>query len=208
MLNKKEILIITVIALILAFTISLIESLKIFSYTLITVFLIILINILAKKVVSFYFDSEIEIGLWEIKRYGFKAHKYFKKPFPAGAFFPIITTAFSFGYIVWMASLVFEVKSKIYRAAKRHGLYSFSEMTEYHIGVIAAAGILANIGFAIIGYLINFPEFVRLNIYYAAFNMIPISDLDGNKIFFGSKVLWSFLASIVLIALIGCIIII
>lgn len=208
MLNKKEILIITVIALILAFTISLVESLKIFSYILITVFLIIIINTLAKKIMSFYFDSEIEIGLWEIKRYGFKAHKYFKKPFPAGAFFPIITTAFSFGYVTWMASLVFEVKSKIYRAAKRHGFYSFSEMTEYHIGLIAAAGILANLGFAIIGYLINFPEFARFNIYYAAFNMIPISDLDGNKIFFGSKVLWSFLASIVLIALIGSIMII
>ena len=208
MLNKKEVIIIIVISLILAFTISLIESLKIFSYTLFTIFLIIIINTLAKKVMSFYLDSEIEIGLWEIKRYGFKAYKYFKKPFPAGAFLPIITTAFSFGYLVWMASLIFEVKPKIYRAAKRHGLYSFSEITEYHIGLIAAAGILANLGFAIIGYLINFPEFVGLNIYYAAFNMIPISDLDGNKIFFGSKLLWSFLASIVLIALIGSILII
>lgn len=208
MLNKKEVAIIIVISLILAFTISLVESLRMFGYTLLAVFLIIMINTLAKKVIGFYLDSEIEIEFWEIKRYGFKAHRYFKKPFPAGAFLPIITTAFSFGYLTWMASLIFEVKPKIYRAAKRHGHYSFLEMSEFHISLIAAAGILANIGFAIIGYLINFPEFTRWSIYYAAFNMIPISDLDGNKIFFGSKALWSFLASIVLIALIGSILII
>lgn len=201
MLNKKETLLIILTTLILAFTISLVKSWEIFGYTLIAVFLIIILNILAKKITSFYLDSDIEIDLWEIKRYGFKAHSYFKKPFPAGAFFPIITTAFSFGYITWMASLVFDIKPKIYRAAKRHGLYSFSEMTEYHLGLIAAAGIFTNLVFAIIGYLINFPEFSRLNIYYAFFNMIPISDLDGNKIFFGSKILWSFLASITLIGL-------
>lgn len=204
MLNKKEIIAIAIITLILGFTISLIKSLEVFLYTLLAVFLVIIINISAKKIASFYLDSEIEIKLWEIKRYGFKAHRYFKKPFPAGAFFPIIFTAFSFGYLNWMASLVFDVKPKIYRAAKRHGLYTFSEMTEYHLGLIASAGILANLGFAVIGYFIGLPElmnFVKLNILFAFFNMLPLSNLDGNKIFFGSLVLWSFLASIVLIGL-------
>ncbi len=201
MLNKKEIISILVIALILAFTISLIETTKIFFYSLVAIFFVITINIFSKKVASFYLDSEIEIKLWEIKRYGFKAHKYFKKPFPAGAFLPIIVTALSAGYLNWFASLIFDVKPKIYRAAKRHGLYSFSEMTELHIGLIAAAGVSANLIFAIIGYLIGFPLFTRLNIYYAFFNLLPLSSLDGNKIFFGSLVLWSFLATIVLVAL-------
>jgi hypothetical protein len=31
--------------------------------------------------------------------------------------------------------------------------------------------------------------------------MLPIADLDGNKIFFGSIVIWSFLAVLVLIGL-------
>jgi len=100
-----------------------------------------------------------------------------------------------------MASLIFEVKPKVYRAAKRYGLYKFSEMTEYHIGLIAASGIAVNILLGIIGYLINFPLFAKLNIYYALFNLIPISELDGNKIFFGSFVLWCFLASIVLLGM-------
>jgi len=204
MLNKKEIIAIAVITIILAFSISLIKTWEIFLYTLLSILLILIINIFAKKVASFYLDSEIEIKLWEIKRYGFKTHKYFKKPFPAGAFFPIITTAFSLGYLTWMASLVFDVKPKIYRAAKRHGLYSFSEMTESHLGLIAAAGILANLTFAIMGYFIGLPKemnFVNLSIGFAFFNMLPISNLDGNKIFFGNLILWSFLASIVLIGL-------
>ena len=208
MFNKKEIIVILLITIILAFTISLIKNLETFLYTLGAVFLILVINIVAKKVTSFYLDSEIEIKLWEIKQYGFNPHNSFKKPFPAGAFLPIITTAFSFGYMTWMASLVFDIKSKIHRAAKRHGLYTFSEITESHLGLIASAGIIANLTFAIIGYLINFPEFAKLNIYYAFFNMLPISNLDGNKIFFGNLTLWSFLASIVLIGLFSAIFII
>ena len=105
-----------------------------------------------------------------------------------------------------MASLVFDVKAKTYRAAKRHGLYRFSEMTEDHIGYIASAGIFANILLAIITYFIGLPiemNFVVLSIYYIFFNMIPVSDLDGNKILFGNMVLWAFLATLSLISLIA-----
>lgn len=201
MLNKKEIVYILAVTLILAFTISLVESIEIFLYTLSSIFLILLINISAKKIMSFYLDSEIEIKIWEIKRYGFKIKKQFKKQFPAGLFLPIIVTAFSFGYITWMASLVFDVKPKIYRAAKRRGIYSFLEMTESQFGLIASSGIIANLIIAVISYFMGFSDFARLNIYYAFFNMIPISDLDGNKIFFGNLVLWVFLAVITLIGL-------
>ncbi len=203
MFDKKEIITIIIVTLILAFVISLVETIEIFLYTLLAVFLIIMINIISKKIMGFYLESEIEIKLWEIKQYGFKANQYFKRPFPVGAFFPLISKIFLFPIqgLVWMASLVFDVKPKIYRAAKRHGLYSFSEITESHIGIIASAGIIANIIFAIIAYFIGFQEFTRLSIFYAFFNMIPLSDLDGNKIFFGNIVLWSFLAAIVLIGI-------
>ncbi len=201
MINKNEIIVVLLITLILAFTISLVKSSEIFLYTLLSVFIIITANILAKKVASYHLDSEIEIKLWEIKRHGFKPRKYFKKVFQAGAFFPILIAAFSLGYLKWMACLVFDVKAKVHRAAKRHGLYTYSGMTEYHIGLIAASGILINLILAVSSYLIGFDEFSRLNIYYAFFNMLPLSDLDGNKIFFGSFILWSFLSAIVLIGI-------
>lgn len=207
MLNKREILSVLITIIILAFVVSFspVETWGIssFLYALLFVFIVIIVNIIAKKISSFYLDSEIEIGLWEFKRFGVKKHHRFKRDFPAGAFFPIISKIilFPINSFVWMASLVFDVKAKTYRAAKRHELYSFSEMTEFHIGYIAAAGIAANLLVAIIAYLIGFNLLAKLSIYYAFFNMLPISNLDGNKIFFGNLVLWSFLAIITLIGL-------
>jgi Zn-dependent protease len=201
MLDKKEIASILAVSLILAVTLSLIKSATFFIYAFLASFIILIANIFAKKIVSFYVDAEIKVKIWEIKRWGLAPHKYLKKPFPAGAFFPIILTALTVGYATWMACLSFDVRPKTYRASRRFGLYSFSEMTEWHIALIAAAGILANLLFAIIGYLLGFSDFARWSIYFSAFNMIPFSDLDGSKIFFGSTVLWTFLAVMTLIAL-------
>jgi Zn-dependent protease len=201
MLDKKEIIAVIISTIILGFGLSLYKRFEIILYPFLSIFLVLAINILAKKITSFYLDSEIKVKIWEIQRYGFKPKSYFKKPFPAGAVLPLIFSVISLGYITWLAPLVFDVRAKMSRAAKRHGLYTFSEMTEYQIGIIAATGILANLIFAVIGYFLAIPEFARLNIYFAAFNMIPLSNLDGNKIFFGNLVLWNFIASITLIAL-------
>ncbi len=201
MINGRELITIIAISVIITITLSFKEPITIILYSLLAVFLVLIVNVLAKKIASFFLDSEIEIKLWKIRRFGFKPNAYFKKEFPAGAVFPVIVAIVSLGYLYWMACLVFDVKTKVYRAAKRWGLYSFSEITESHIGLIAFWGILANVVFAVIGYLIGFPDFARFNIYYAAFNMLPFSDLDGNKIFFGNLILWSFLAALVLIGL-------
>ena len=206
MLNLKEFSIIVFVSIVLAFTFTITTNFENYPYILLSLLIIILVNVFAKKTAAFFLESEIEIRLWEISRYGFKSHKRFKRNFPAGLAFPIFLTAITLGYFQWMASLVFDVKAKTYRAAKRHGLYRFSEMTEDHIGYIASAGIFANILLAIITYFIGLPiemNFVVLSIYYIFFNMIPVSDLDGNKILFGNMVLWAFLATLSLISLIA-----
>jgi Zn-dependent protease len=210
MINKKEILIISLVILILSFTLSLLESWNSFLMILLSVFIVIGANIFVKKVLAYYLDSEIEIKLWEIKRFGFKDWQHFKNPLPAGVFFPILSKLlfFPFTNFIWMAVLVFDIKPKVYRAAKKHGLYSFSEMTEYQIGLIAATGIVINLILAVIGYFLGFHTFSQLNVYFAFFNMLPISALDGNKIFFGNLVLWSFLASLTLLGFLLSILII
>lgn len=204
MLKKQEIITFLVIILVLGFTASLMQSIKLFFYSLLSIFLIILINVFAKKITAYYLESEIEFKLWEIQRYGYRHGWTFKKPVPAGIIFPLVLSVLTLGNLTWLASYVFDVKSKTYRAVKRHGLYSFSEMSEFHIGLIAASGILANLIFAVLGYLIGLPSemnFVNLSILFTFFNMLPISDLDGNKIFFGNLTLWSFLAILTLIAM-------
>lgn len=200
MLEKKEILVLLLITLVFAVTLSFLKM-EIFAGVLLAVFIVLVLNIAGKKVAAFYLESDIEIKLWRMERYGFKRHEYFKRPFEIGIFLPIIVSLVSLGNLLWMASMVFDVKPKVYRAAKRHGLYSFSEMTEAQIGMIAAAGVLINLVAAVIAYFLGFPLFARLNVYFAFFSMLPLSDLDGNKIFFGSMVLWSFLATLVLIGL-------
>jgi len=200
MFNKKELLWILAITIVLTISISLIKTWGMFFLGLLAIFIIVVANILAKKAAAYYLDSKIEIKPWTIKQYGFKPEQRFKKPFPAGIFLPIIISALSFGNLLWMASLIFDIKPKIYKSAKRHGIYSFSEITENQIGLIAAAGIFANLVFAVIGYLAGWPTLAKLSVWYTFFNMLPISDLDGNKIFFGNLVLWSFLASLVVLA--------
>ena len=201
MLNLKEVSSIIIATLIIGITINLFKGIEALLYTILAVFCVVLVNILAKKIASFYLDSEIEVGLWKIERYGFKPSQYFKKAIHVGIILPILVSLVSLGNVLWMASLIFEVKPKIYGSAKRHGLYSYSEMTEDHIGLMAAAGVAANLVFAVVGYLLGFTEFSRLNIFFAFFNMLPLSDLDGNKVFFGNIILWSFLAALVLISL-------
>lgn len=201
MFNSKEIYSILGIVLIVSLSAGLFKSVSSLPYFILAFFFVVLINILVKKITSFYLDSEIEMKIWQISQFGFKPQRRFSKPLWAGIIFPLVISVLSLGKILWMASLIFDVKPKIYRTAKRHGLYSYSEMTEEHIGIIAAFGILANLVFAIIGYFIGFTEFAKLNIYFAFFNLLPISDLDGNKIFFANPVWWSFLAAIVLVGL-------
>jgi len=207
MLNKKEFASIVIITFIIGFLVSLEKTLEIFLYSSLSIFIILIINSFAKKITAFLLDSEIEIDLWEFKRYGFRPHKYFIRPFPAGIIFPFISKIifFPISSFVWMASLVFEAQPSVYRASKRYGLYTFSEMTEYHTGLIAAAGIIANLIFLIIAYLINFPtemNFIQLSLIFTFFNILPIANLDGNKIFFGNLLIWSILATIILLSLI------
>ncbi len=201
MMNVKEISFMVLASVVLAFVITLFTSLKSFFTFLLIVFVIILINVLVKKITAFILDSRIDIKLWEISRYGFKPSQMFRKPIPAGIIFPLFIVLITVGKVYWLASLVFEVKANVSRTAKRWGTYAFSEMTESHIGIIAGAGILATLFFALIGYLLGFESFARISIFYAFFNMLPISELDGNKIFFGSIVFWSFLAILTLIGL-------
>ncbi|MBT4258025.1 hypothetical protein HOD88_02490 [archaeon] len=196
MLSKNEIISILVVTLILGFILSLLESTEAFLYSSLTIFAVIMTNVFAKKVASYYLDSEIEIRIWEMKRFGFKPKSYWKKPVQMGAFLPVILKFLSAGTISWLAVLSFDVKPKVYRATKRYGTYAFSEMTEHHIGLIAVWGILANFVIGAVGYLLGYTEFTKLSIYYAAFNLIPFSDLDGNKIFFGSLIWWTFLIAI------------
>ena len=214
MINKKELILIPLVIIIISFSASLSLNLlnfgEIFLLTLIATTIVIISNVFAKKIVAYILDSEIEMKIWEAGKYGFDKNQHSRKRFPMGAVLPIVSKILLFPLkgFVWMASLIFEVKPKVSRGAKRFGLYTFSDVTEYHMGLIAASGILINLLIAVIGYFTGFTLLARLSMYYAFFNILPLSELDGNKIFFGNLIMWSFLAALILIGMLFAIFII
>ena len=170
MLNKKEIFFVLITVLAVSLLVYLVNPTEFLPLIFLGVLCVFAVNVSAKKVAAFYLDSDVEVKMLEIVQYGFKPQKRFKTPVPLGAF-------------------VFEVRPEIHKAARKRGLYKFSEVTESQTGAIAAAGILANLFFALGIYLAGFHQFAVYNVYYAFFNMIPLFSLDGNKIFYGSRVL-------------------
>ena len=157
--------------------------------------LIIGVSVAAKKLFAYLLDATVEHEIWKVSRYGWKPHNYFKTPVPAGAIVPLFFSIFSLGYLKLMTLLTYETGALKERAARRFGFYSYTEMTDWHNALIGAAGILGVLILSIVSYLVPGSDALwRLAAYYAFWNMIPVSNLDGTQIFFGSRILWSTLA--------------
>jgi hypothetical protein len=145
--------------------------------------------------VGYRFEIDVKTTFWKWYRFGFRKDSHFKKPVPM-VWLPILFSLFTRGYVWWLAILEFEVVAKTERVSRRHGLYRFSEVTEWHMGLIAMWGIITNIILAIIGYAAGFELFAKLAIYYSVWSILPISSLDGTKILFASRALWLTMAII------------
>jgi hypothetical protein len=168
--------------------------------------IIIATHVLSKKVVAFLLDSDVEHRLWHVYRFGFKGGSHFKKEIPFGVVVPLGVAVFATlllwpigAWIYFMGILTYETRALKYRAAKRFGFYSYTEVTDWHNAIIGGAGILAVLILAVVAYFPGLELLTRLAIYYAFFNMLPISELDGTQIFFGSRVLYFVLGVITLI---------
>jgi Zn-dependent protease len=163
--------------------------------------IIILVAVFSKKLVALLLDCDVEHKIWRFSQYGLRAHQHLKKEAPAGIIAPLIITILSLGFIKAPTILTYETRALKRRAAKRFGYYSYTEMTDWHNGLIGAAGIFAVLLLALLSYLLptNLEYLAKVASFYAFFNMLPISNLDGTQIFFGSRVLWSVLAIITLI---------
>ena len=158
---------------------------------------IISVNTLAKKGMASFLDSRVEHKIWHWKRFWFKENWHLKKALPMGAIIPLIVTAFSIGFFKVMTILTFETHALKRRAARRHGYYSYTELTDFTIGMIAASGIVATLLLSLITYWFEPLETLsRMAAYYAFWNIIPFSQLDGIHILSGVRKVWYVLAII------------
>ncbi len=201
MISKKELSIILLSIVIGTIAVSAFKGVLGIIPSLIAITIIIITNVLAKKIIAHMLDANIEVKIWDTDRLTLKRNKTLKKPFPLGVFLPLISSIISLGSVFILAFFSFDAKSENYRVAKRFGLYSFTEVTEKHFAAIASIGIFANIVLGIIAYIFGYDYLAQLNVFFVASNLIPFSNLDGTKIFFGNRPLWTFLAVLALIGL-------
>jgi hypothetical protein len=161
--------------------------------------LIVSANILTKRIVAYNLEANIKTRFWSLERFGFQERKHFKTPLYM-LWLPPILSLISRGNLMWLPILEFEVTPRVERIAKRHELYRFAEMTEWHIGLIAFGGVLSTLALSIILNLFGLTELAKLSLYYSIWLLIPISSLDGTKLLFGNRKLWLIAGILTLLA--------
>jgi len=174
---------------------------------LIIVTIAFLMKEFVRKLVAKTQGFDTEYGLWKIKRYrlkpvpaviNFLGKSWIVRSIPAGAILSVLVTLISKGKLFFVAIGSYDL---IIRKSGRFGKKTF-HITDYDEAKIAVVGPLVNVALMITFQFFNkngmFDSFVFINGMIAAFHMIPVSSLDGAKIFFGSKVMYMFTLAFVL----------
>jgi hypothetical protein len=194
-MNKREILhiiaAIIILAIVSSFGIIFKSGYSQFPKILLFSAIIISVSIASKKFIAFLLDSDVEHEIWQFQRFGWKPHYYLPNKLSFGIIIPLFFTIFSLGFFKICTILTYEARALKYRASRRFGFYSFTELTDWHNAVIGAAGIIAILILATIGYLPGFEYLSKMSVFYALTNLLPFSKLDGTQIFFGSRVLYA-----------------
>ncbi len=202
MLTKKEIVWIIIAILIMGFIISL-PKLSISSpYVFLISATIILTNVLSKKIASARYNIKIEHKIWKFQRYGIYERTKLKKLFPIGLILPFFISILSLGIIKIFTLLQFDAENlHKRRVLKKRGRHRYPEINDSDLAFTAAWGFWALLLLTIIAIIIKQPELAKYSIYYGIWNLLPISNLDGTKIFFGNLFTWVILAIIYLVSL-------
>ncbi|MBR9704354.1 hypothetical protein GOV12_03005 [Candidatus Pacearchaeota archaeon] len=164
--------------------------------------LIILTNVIAKKIASWHYSIRIEFEVLKFYRWSYYTRSHLKKPFPIGLVFPFFIAFFTLGIIKPLTFLQFNYKNnKKTRLLKKQGRERRTEINEGDPAYVAAWGVFSLLVLSIIGMIIGFKELAMYPIYYVLWNIIPVSGLDGLKMFFGSILTWAIVLIATLITL-------
>ena len=200
--NKKEISWIILAIIILGFIIEFSTAYTLTFIGVIYATIIILTSVLIKNLAADYFYVIIEHQIWEFKQWWWTTRSHFKKAIPIGLILPFFVTFVSIGTIKIMTLLQFNGKPSKKRLLKKRGAVRKSEVNESDFAFISAWASWGLIILAIIASLIHQPELSKYAIYYGFWNLLPISQLDGAKLFFGSFINWILLLLAYVISLI------
>jgi hypothetical protein len=200
---SKEIIIIPLAAIILSisYIYPTLDSLELFAISLGGFLLIIITNVLVKKIVAYRLEANVTTKFWSMYRFGFAEKRHLKAPIPMLWIAPLLSFISKGGWL-WMPILEFDITPRTERIAKRHELYRFAQMTDWHLALIVFWGIMANLFLYIILSIVGLSQIADLSLYYAIWSIIPLSNLDGSKLLFGSRKLWLTTGILILITFI------
>lgn len=163
--------------------------------------IVLLICQISHKLVALRNDTLSRYSFWSIQRYWFRAKSKFKNPIKIGIFIPILLAIISNGFIKFAAVGTSELKEIKHRRIGK----TFKHLTEYQTAVIHLAGPITLLLLAtLLSPIQALSKLVLISYNVAIFSMLPLSNLDGAKVFFGSIPLYIFsivfmLATIILI---------
>ena len=118
--------------------------------------------------------------------------EYLIKSLPIGIILSLIVTIVSNGALLFLAVGQYNL---LLSKATRFGR-KFVEVTDYEEAKIALAGPMTHVVLMVLAKMFNtygtLDQFIFINAALALFYMIPISKLDGTKVYFGSRLLYVF----------------
>jgi hypothetical protein len=207
MFNKKEvawiIIAIIILGFIIGFQVESTDAAILNEKAFLIALIIILVPVLTKKTIAGHYNIKITHTILSLKRYGFYIRSKLKKPLPIGLIIPFFIGFVTLGLIKIMTILQFDVENiPKKRALKKTGTHRYSQINDSDIAFTSAWGFWSLIVLTIIASLINQPELAKYSIYYGIWNLLPISNLDGTKLFFGSLINWIILAIVYIVSLI------
>ena len=120
---------------------------------------------------------------------------------PIGAIFSIVVTM--------LTQFVFAVVGSI-QITTKHSVrlgYRFIGLTNEELGKISLGGPLINLILAVFGFVFSplspgfFNVFIKMNLIFALFNMVPIPQMNGSKVFGWNRMVWGSFTAVLLVLL-------
>lgn len=202
MISKQEIIFIILASLVLGYSFALFKGItwSIFFYYILLFLITLIINTAVKKITAYKLGCNVNIKLIKLKRFGFQEHFKFKRAIPLWLILPILIALVSLGNLFYLGIMSYDIE-----VIKRRIIKKFEQVDDFDIAKISYFGILSHQLMALIFMSFGYNTFAYLNAWFALFSLIPLFDLDGMKIFFGSRILFVFavVSSLAIIILMG-----
>lgn len=167
--------------------------------------IVVLVHYFGHKWAAGRYGTDVTHKIWSVRRYGLSKRAHFPiklhflnvtvipiNSFPLGSVLAVIVSFLSNGAFFFTPVEAIDIETG---EKKRLGRWRL-KVLEREMARIAFAGPAANILFAFVLTLFNtsgmFNQIILISCLYALYHMIPWSQLDGAKIFFGSIYLYVF----------------